>query len=248
MKTEVAQKSILIVDDDETLRGALVFDFKRRGYKVYSAQDGQEAFEIVKTEVIDVVVTDIRMPKKSGVDLLDRIKEIKTRIPVVVFLTGYADLTLEDAYDKGACAVMSKPFDRKALVACVERALQGYSEKFSQSIEAPQSKHKVEWNVQGNPTSHESKLIGIGQGGMFISMQGTLPREGNVISFKIEHFSKDLVLLEGQGIVRWVRTTALADSPSGLGIEFIFLDEKCRANVIEFLEGLQVKAYIPKAA
>jgi len=247
-KNESKKKSILIVDDDDTLRNAIVFDFKRRGYKVHAAKDGHEAFEIVKSEVIDAVITDIRMPRKSGVELLDSIKEVNLRMPVVVFVTGFADLTLEDAYDKGACAVMSKPFERKELIKCIERSLLCYSQKLAQPLEETPTQLKIELKIQNHDTTIKAKLIGIAQGGMFLSFDETLPRVGHSVSFRVEHATDSLTLLQGIGIVRWIRAEASNEFPRGLGIEFIFLDESCRNKVIEFLEGLQVKAFIPKAA
>ena len=244
-----AKKSVLVVDDDDTLRDAIVFDFKRKGYQVFSAANGLEAFDIVKTEKIDVVITDIRMPKGDGVELLDNIKKFNVRIPVVIFITGFADLAPEDAYDKGACAIMSKPFDRKQLIQTVQTSLQSYSEKLTKPLDPTLCNIKVELKFHDGAEALNSKIISIGQGGMFFAItDDQRPKLNQSISFKIEHPNESLIHLEGQGIVRWIRANPSSELKKGFGIEFVFFNENCRNDVIKFLENLQVKAFIPKAA
>jgi len=239
-------KSVLIVDDDDTLREAIVFDFKRRGYQVFSAPNGVEAFEIVKREKIDAVITDIRMPKGDGVELLDNIKAFNLRIPVVIFITGFADLSLEDAYEKGACVVMSKPFDRKALIEAVQRAMQDNSEKFSKSLDTTSADLNVELRFQDGSEAIQAKAISIAQGGMFLAAQGRQAKVSQTVSFKIENPTANLPLLQGQGIIRWVRASSIDKVEDGFGVEFILLSDGCRKAVIEFLESLQTKAFIPR--
>ena len=113
---------ILVVDDEPELRDALVFDFKRKKFQVLEASNGRDAFEIVKKNRIDVVLTDVRMPGGDGIELLDNIKSFNQEIPVVMFITAYADISTEEALKKGAFAVFSKPFDRKALLEAIMKA------------------------------------------------------------------------------------------------------------------------------
>lgn len=249
MKTEEGKnKTVLVVDDDDTLREAIVFDFNRRGYRVFSACSGMAAFEIVQKEKIDVVITDVRMPNGDGVELLDNIKTYNLRIPVVIFVTGYADLSLDEAYDKGACAVMSKPFDRKALLATVQRSLLSHAEKLSAVPEIDVSALRVELKFSDSKSGVEAKALSIGQGGICLIYEGSPERPDQRVSFKIEHPGHGFPVLSGEGIVRWARETPSERLKTTLGIEFIFLDESCRANVISFLETIRIKAFIPKAA
>ncbi|MBY0470253.1 response regulator [bacterium] len=117
------EKNILIVDDDETLRDTLVFDFKRKGFNVYSAENGSKALEIVRSAQIHLVLSDIRMPGGDGISLLETLRKIDPNIPVVIFLTGFAEITEEDCIKKGAKKVIPKPFDRKQLFSSVMEAL-----------------------------------------------------------------------------------------------------------------------------
>jgi DNA-binding response OmpR family regulator len=67
--------SILVVEDEEELRNILCMFFKRRKAKVFSASNGEIAFEIVNREKIDVVLSDVRMPGTDGIWLLNKLRE-----------------------------------------------------------------------------------------------------------------------------------------------------------------------------
>src|SRR5665647_200205 len=114
------QFTILIVDDEELLREALAFDFRRRGYNVILAGSGKEALAFLEKNHVNVVISDVRMPNGNGLELLAAIKKRNVFLPVVMLITGFADLSLEEAYNLGADAVFPKPFDRQALQAAVE--------------------------------------------------------------------------------------------------------------------------------
>jgi CheY-like chemotaxis protein len=239
------QKTILVVDDDATLRDAIVYDFKRRGYQVFSAANGTEAFQIVKTKKVDLVITDARMPQGTGVELLDNIKAFSLRVPSVIFITGFNDLTVEETYDKGACAVMNKPFDRKSLITSVERTLLPNSEKFSPPMDVSAPDLKIELKFEDDVAGNSANAFNIGQGGMFLAATAQIGKPNQVVSFNLKNPGRGIALLSGQGIIRWVRHVTLGNLKRGMGIEFIFLDESCRTHIIAILESLQVKAYIP---
>lgn len=119
--------TILVVDDDEMLRGAIVFDLQRKGFTVLSADNGVTALELVKKNKIHLVLSDIRMPGESGVALLEKIRVHDPKIPVVLLMTGYADVSAEDCKKKGAKDVISKPFERNFLMESILKSL-GLSE------------------------------------------------------------------------------------------------------------------------
>jgi len=117
--SDLKKYTLLVVDDEETLRNAMVFDFKRKGFTVLSAESGQTAFEIVKSQKIHLVVSDMRMPGGDGMSLLENIRAYDPTLPTVIFITGFIDVTEEQAIAKGARKVLSKPFDRKVLMDSV---------------------------------------------------------------------------------------------------------------------------------
>ena len=121
---DVKKYVILIVDDDDALRNTIVFDFKRKGFNVLSADNGAAAFEVVKQNKIDLVLSDIRMPGGDGMSLLESIRKYNSKIPVVIFATGFADYTEDECISKGALKVLTKPFDRAVLLSSVMKALE----------------------------------------------------------------------------------------------------------------------------
>ena len=113
---------ILIVDDENGPRQALRMLLKE-DYSVYLAANVTEALEILEQEPIDIVITDLRMPERSGVDLLREVKEIDPDIQVIIF-TGYGQLeTAMKAVTYGAFAYMEKPFDNDAMLDVVQSAI-----------------------------------------------------------------------------------------------------------------------------
>lgn len=114
---------ILIVDDDETLRNVAAFDFKRKGFTVLSAGSGNEAFELVKKNRVDLVLSDMRMPDGDGMALLEKIRAHNPEIPIVALMTGFSDSTEQECIEKGASKVFQKPFDRKQLMDFVYKSL-----------------------------------------------------------------------------------------------------------------------------
>jgi len=114
--------TILIVDDENDLREAVAFDFRRKGFTVLSAKSGLGALELVKSSKVDLIISDIRMPDGDGFFLLEKIQSLEAKIPLI-FITGFTDRTEAECLQKGALKVIPKPFDRKALMSSAIEAL-----------------------------------------------------------------------------------------------------------------------------
>ncbi len=126
------KKTILLADDDVNLRRVLEFQLSEAGYNVSTAQDGAEALEIFTNSDFDCVVTDLRMPKLSGLELLERIKAANTEIPVIV-ITAFGEVeTAVTAMKAGAFDYINKPFNRDEILLTLERAL-SFSETKSEN-------------------------------------------------------------------------------------------------------------------
>ena len=83
-----ASKKILIVDDEYEMRIALETTLKRENYQLVCAEDGKQALDQFEDHVFDLILTDVRMPKLSGLELLRAVKERSPKIPVVM-MTAY---------------------------------------------------------------------------------------------------------------------------------------------------------------
>ncbi|MBI5094322.1 MAG: hybrid sensor histidine kinase/response regulator [Candidatus Hydrogenedentes bacterium] len=114
--------SVLVVDDENGPRQALRMLLKEF-YDIYLACDVAEALKIVEQKEIDVIITDLRMPRQTGVDLLRQVKAQNQDIQVII-LTGYGQLeTAVKAVEYGAFAYIEKPFDNDAFLKQVDAAL-----------------------------------------------------------------------------------------------------------------------------
>jgi len=115
--------SILIVDDEPEMRAALTEALRREGFRLDTADNGEEALGRFEGDAFDLVISDVKMPRMSGPDLL---KAIKQRSPGtrVVMITAYG--TIDNAVETmkaGASDYLLKPFSADVLVATVNRAL-----------------------------------------------------------------------------------------------------------------------------
>jgi CheY-like chemotaxis protein len=121
MKTK-DQVQVLVVDDEPDIVEIIAFSFKHAGYsQVFTASSGNQAVSLSRQHAFDIVVTDVRMPDGDGLFLLSELKKNKEHTPLVVFLTAFADLSLEEAQNLGALGLLSKPFDLNKVVSlCTE--------------------------------------------------------------------------------------------------------------------------------
>jgi len=115
---------ILVVDDDDVAREMLTEALKREGYRVQSAQSGEEALEILEDEPLELVITDVRMGGMSGIELLKSIKKQRPETMVIV-VTAFGNSTVTiDAISAGAFDFISKPFKIEKIRRVVDNALE----------------------------------------------------------------------------------------------------------------------------
>ena len=127
-------RTILLADDDENLRRVLEFQLCEAGYKVVTAVDGKEALTIFEQSEVDCIVTDLRMPKLSGLELLEKTKAKNGEIPVIV-TTAFGEVeTAVSAMKLGAFDYVNKPFNRDEILLTIERAL-NFSETRNENLQ-----------------------------------------------------------------------------------------------------------------
>lgn len=119
-----ARGKILIVDDEESIRSILTRKLKADGYDCMVASDGEEAAESVSTEDFDLVLMDIKMPGKSGVEILSWMAADHPDTSVIM-ITALADAQIAiESMKMGACDYVTKPFNLDALSMKIDRALE----------------------------------------------------------------------------------------------------------------------------
>lgn len=115
---------ILVVDDEQHLCGALKLLLELEGYEVMTANDGLSALDIVGNQKIDLVITDVRMPRMDGMQLLKKVHQTNPLIPVIV-MTAYANLKDGiQAMKDGAYHYLMKPFENDEVKLQVKKSLE----------------------------------------------------------------------------------------------------------------------------
>ncbi|MGQ9645254.1 MAG: sigma-54-dependent transcriptional regulator [Thermodesulfobacteriota bacterium] len=116
--------SILIVDDDEVMQQTLSDVLKKKGYEIFCVGAGNGALSIIKKNIIDLVLLDMRLPDVDGIEVLKKIKEFDTEI-LVIMMTAYSDVqTAVSAMKSGAYHYINKPFELEELKLLIEKGLE----------------------------------------------------------------------------------------------------------------------------
>jgi len=122
---------ILIIDDDENIRKALVAVLEDEGYAVESVDTGKKGIEKTEAEFFNLALIDIRLPDMEGVDLLPKMRETSPKIRKII-ITGYPTLqNAAAAVNKGADAYIMKPFDMEKMLQTIKDQLKKQNEERS---------------------------------------------------------------------------------------------------------------------
>ena len=111
---------ILLAEDDAALRTYLSRALEKAGYSVVAVGSGEEAMPFLKTEIFDLLVSDIVMPQMDGIELAKRCNELSP-ITKVMFITGFAAVSLRARNETPQARMLSKPFHLRELVNEVDR-------------------------------------------------------------------------------------------------------------------------------
>lgn len=115
-------KKILIIEDDNLIIKILEFILKKEGYDIYVARDGNEGIEKIGTILPDLIITDIMMPYKSGLEITAYVKKNYPSIPIIIVSAlGKEDQTVIEGFKLGVDDFIAKPFNPIELVLRVKR-------------------------------------------------------------------------------------------------------------------------------
>jgi nitrogen regulation protein NR(I) len=117
------RKQVLIVDDEPNLRKILSHQLSRDGYDVLTAEDGEQGLAQLREHHIDLVITDLKMPKVDGMTLLKRALEEDPELPIVLITAHGTIDTAVEALKSGAFDFVTKPFDKDEVRQIVAKAL-----------------------------------------------------------------------------------------------------------------------------
>ncbi len=143
MINEMHNHSILIVDDEPEMRAALSHALNRSGYSVESASNGHEALEKIKKDVFGMVITDMKMPEMSGMQVLEEVKKMSPQIPVIMMTAfGTIDNAVE-AMKVGASDYIIKPFSTEILEETIRKVCEKSNRSSMKTVQNPVIKKVV---------------------------------------------------------------------------------------------------------
>lgn len=239
MNLEPKAARILIVDDESGIRDSLKDYFELEGFDVVTAQSGNEALALISASHFDLVLSDIRMPNGDGRFLLKSIRQLNFVQPVVVLMSGYSDLSLEEAFAEGATDLVPKPFNPIELLNNVKNYLQESEKKWKTQFEKPAA-YRTQIQASSLKEAMEKKLINCGLSGLFLNIDPIGYRVGENLEISFLDLKLHLI-----GVIRWVRTVEQADRFKGLGLEIQVLSEEFKSQFLKIIDESKSGAIIP---
>ncbi|MEM1128839.1 MAG: response regulator [Bacteroidota bacterium] len=110
-------KTVMVVDDSSAIRKFVMFALRAQGHAVVTAQDGMDALEKLADAPVDLVITDLNMPKLDGFRLVEAIRENPThgQVPIIILSSLSSQRDIDQGIRVGADAYLVKPFDQKRI-------------------------------------------------------------------------------------------------------------------------------------
>jgi two-component system, chemotaxis family, chemotaxis protein CheY len=119
------QKTILVVDDSEPIRQAVLYMLRKKDFEVLTGVDGKDALKHFNGKTINLVITDLHMPNMDGIELIREVRKMEdyNRIPILV-LTTESQLSIKmEAKKAGATGWIVKPFEEEKLLSIIRKVL-----------------------------------------------------------------------------------------------------------------------------
>lgn len=117
-------KVAVIADDEELLREIIIDELEDYDVKCLEAENGKKALELILENPVDFLLSDVRMPGGSGIDLLRDLKERKIFLDKpILMMSGFTDLSLEQAQGLGALTIVGKPFKMSDIIPLIADSL-----------------------------------------------------------------------------------------------------------------------------
>jgi len=236
-------KTILLVDDEEDLREVLRDEFTLAGAKVLEAGNGRAAFDIVRSQKINLVLSDVRMPGGDGIELLGKIRSLGHAAPAVVLMSGYSDATHEDGLQAGADAVFSKPFDLELLVKAVERIVAESTGREGRRYERILASFSLRVKYEGSLNFIQAKTANLGRGGMFVKLDSLPPQQGEAFEFELPIPQLPGQVLKGTGRCRWRSDNVIDGRSYGMGVEFIGFSPAATELLVNVLKLIKIRSF-----
>lgn len=198
MRSFMSINRILVADDEESMRWVLSKALRKKGFTVDLARDGDEALRLIRSESYDLAILDIKMPGVSGLDLLDKVRELKSDLLIVIMTAEAGMKNAVEAMKRGAYDYLTKPFDLDVMDAIVEKAnrAQEMTLQVSSLKDELKERYLLENGIIGNsaPMREVYKTIGkVAPSDMTVLIQGESGTGKELIARAIHYNSPRLV-------------------------------------------------------
>jgi two-component system nitrogen regulation response regulator GlnG len=188
---------ILVADDEESMRWVLSKALRKKGFVVDLAKDGDEALKLIQDSNYDLAIFDIKMPGISGLDLLDRVRELKSDMLMVIMTAEASMKNAVEAMKRGAYDYITKPFDLDVIDAIVEKVNRAREMTSQVTLlkEELKDRYQLEKNIIGNSPAMRDiyKIIGkVAPSDVTVLIQGESGTGKELIARAIHFNSKRL--------------------------------------------------------
>ncbi len=234
---------ILIIDDDPAFRVLLTTFLEKKGIEIFEASSAKLGAKMLEKHAVDLVLTDLRLPDFSGIDLLQQLRNAGNNVPVIL-LTGYADIrTAVNAIKQGAFEYVTKPVNPDELLIAINNALSYYKKPAAGKSGKPSTFHyvggeseaalKIQEYIQLIAPTNMSVIIqgesGTGKEYVARSIHNNSDRaNASFVAIDCGALSKDLASSELFGHVKGAFTSALQEKKGQFELASggtLFLDE-----------------------
>ena len=163
--------AILIADDDDSIRFVLEKALQKEGYRTFSARNGKETVDLLRSEAIDAIFLDIFMPDVNGLDLIEELQEINKTASIIIITAHGTTQTAIEAAKRHAYDYVTKPFDLKEISSLVSRAVYAADQAkaamaedlSSQDSVTPQNGDNVGTQIVGESDAMHAVYLTIGR-------------------------------------------------------------------------------------
>ena len=236
---QLKDATILVVDDEPYYCEIATEWFEREGCHVLVADNGLAALPLLEKNKVDAIITDIRMPRMDGIELVRRLKANGTYTPTAIALTGFSDLSVRDAYDLGIETQLAKPVSRTVLLSAVKKALSDREQLWALPFR-PGKRPVLNAKFQSLEAALAEKLIAFGRGGFCLRSEATFPEDtGNEFQWIFESDQQSLL---GQGTVRWT-----SELDQFVGVEIERVHENGRVWLAQLTRKNPTVSFIPRS-
>lgn len=228
---------VMIVDDEPILLTMFEKWLSVIGCgEVFTATNGADALALMQDELIDVLLTDVRMPVMDGITLVRHLADQGRALPSIVFVSGFGDVDQREMYALGVEAFIAKPFDRKELLQVLEKTVADRCTLWhTEMTAAPRQAMSIQ--VKRLDAEASVDTIGIGRGGF--SACTSVPISPGKVAFQLM-LSATGMQISGQGYVRWY---SRLDCKAG--VELTYVDPDGRAWLAESIAVASPRCFIP---